>query len=333
MTKAVTGIVIAMITAVFGLPALLLTSIGGSGANACANIDAPGIAPSEANLVNTAWDADQLAIAETIVSVGITKKVPRWGWTIALAVAMQESRLRNLPHLGGRNNYDSIGVFQQRPSQGWGTAEQISQPAYQAEKFYDKLLSIPDWDTMPLAQAAQAVQISAFPDAYAKWEPEAVQVVDAISDAVLVCSTLGLAVPAPRNSDGSWPQEQCNIRPDPTTGAGCVTPRLLHLVQEAKVAGFPRPSCYRIDDHGEHPTGQACDWMMTAGGEATGAEKTRGDAMAAWAIANADRLGIRYVIWFRMIWTDDEGWHAYSNAWGGNDPYGWHTNHVHISIR
>ena len=67
------------------------------------------------------------------------------------------------------------------------------------------------------------------------------------------------------------------------------------------------------------------------GGEATGAQKAHGDAMAAWAVANAANLGIRYVIWFRMIWTDDEGWHAYNNPFGGDDPSGWHTNHVHIS--
>jgi hypothetical protein len=73
--------------------------------------------------------------------------------------------------------------------------------------------------------------------------------------------------------------------------------------------------------------------MVTSGGDATGAQKARGDAMAAWAVANAEQLGIMYVIWFRMIWTDDgRGWHAYVNPYGGDDPSGWHTNHVHISM-
>jgi hypothetical protein len=142
----------------------------------------------------------------------------------------------------------------------------------------------------------------------------------------------GSAEPAPRDPDGSWPEEGCSIRPDPTTGKGCVTPRLLHLIQQADAAGFPKPGCYRVDDHGEHPKGRACDWMMTAGGVASGAQKARGDAMAKWAVANADGLAITYVIWFRMIWTQAEGWHAYNNPWGGDDPSGWHTNHVHISI-
>jgi len=142
----------------------------------------------------------------------------------------------------------------------------------------------------------------------------------------------GNAEPAPRNPDGSWPEQSCSIQPDPTTGTGCITPRTLHLVQQTTAAGFGKPGCYRVDDHGEHPGGRACDWMMTSGGEATGAQKTRGDAMAAWAVANADRLAITYVIWYRMIWTPAEGWHPYTNPWGGDDPSGWHTNHVHISV-
>jgi hypothetical protein len=145
--------------------------------------------------------------------------------------------------------------------------------------------------------------------------------------------TVGAAEPAPRNADGSWPYESCSLRPDPTTGTGCVTPRLLHLVRQATTAGFPKPSCYRIDDHGEHPKGRACDWMMTTGGEASGPQKTYGDAMAAWTVANADRLAIQYIIWFRQIWTPSEGWHLYNNPWGGNDPSGWHTNHIHISVQ
>jgi murein DD-endopeptidase MepM/ murein hydrolase activator NlpD len=86
---------------------------------------------------------------------------------------MQESGLRNLPS-GDR---DSVGLFQQRPSQGWGTIDQLQDPAYAAGKFYERLLTIPDWHTMTLTDAAQAVQRSAFPDAYAKWEDDAAALV------------------------------------------------------------------------------------------------------------------------------------------------------------
>ena len=110
------------------------------------------------------WDAEQLANARTIVSVGAERRIPPRGQVIALATAMQESTLRNLA--GG--DRDSIGLFQQRPSQGWGTPAQISNPVYAAGKFYDKLATISGWQSMPLTEAAQAVQGSAYPDAYAK---------------------------------------------------------------------------------------------------------------------------------------------------------------------
>ena len=102
---------------------------------------------------------------------------------------MQESGLRNLPFLGDRNDHDSIGVFQQRPSQGWGTVEQLSKPAYQAGKFYDKLLTVPAWQSMPLTRAAQTVQASAFPDAYAKWTDDALHLVEQLTSGLTDCAT------------------------------------------------------------------------------------------------------------------------------------------------
>jgi hypothetical protein len=95
---------------------------------------------------------------------------------IAVATAMQESGLRNLR--GG--DRDSIGLFQQRPSQGWGTRKQLADPAYQTRKFYDKLVKIDGWQKMRLTEAAQAVQISAFPEAYAKHTVAATGLVDSL---------------------------------------------------------------------------------------------------------------------------------------------------------
>jgi hypothetical protein len=90
---------------------------------------------------------------------------------------MQESELRNPP--GGPD--DSIGLFQQRPSQGWGTPAPLADADYAAITFFQALLKVPGWQTMALADAAQAVQKSAFPDAYARWEPEATVVCAATS--------------------------------------------------------------------------------------------------------------------------------------------------------
>jgi LysM repeat protein len=114
--------------------------------------------------------------ASTIVSVGRSLGVSDYGLVVALATAMQESGLRNLAY-GDR---DSVGLFQQRPSKGWGTVEQILSPTYAARAFFlgvnddtPGLVDIGGWKLMTVTQAAQAVQVSAHPNAYAQWEKSA----------------------------------------------------------------------------------------------------------------------------------------------------------------
>jgi hypothetical protein len=122
--------------------------------------------------------AAQAANAATIIRVGQHMHVPKRGWVIAIATALQESGLRNLDY-GDR---DSLGLFQQRPSAGWGTPAQIMTPTYAAQKFYQALLRVPGWQTMPITQAAQAVQHSAYPNAYATQEAHATAIVNAFTD-------------------------------------------------------------------------------------------------------------------------------------------------------
>jgi hypothetical protein len=112
---------------------------------------------------------EQTQNAATIAAVGIRRNVPDQAITIALATALQESKLENLS--GG--DRDSVGLFQQRPSMGWGTAKQISNPRYAAGKFYSALLHVSGWQRMSLTEAAQEVQRSGAPDAYQKWAAEA----------------------------------------------------------------------------------------------------------------------------------------------------------------
>ncbi|MBO0870781.1 MAG: M23 family metallopeptidase, partial [Micromonosporaceae bacterium] len=107
---------------------------------------------------------------------------PPRGWVIAVATALQESSLHNLGNLGPHNDHDSLGLFQQRPSQGWGTPAQVMDPAYASRRFYQKLLTVPGWQSLPLTEAAQAVQRSAFPDAYAKHEPLATLIVNTLAN-------------------------------------------------------------------------------------------------------------------------------------------------------
>jgi hypothetical protein len=143
----------------------------------------------------------------------------------------------------------------------------------------------------------------------------------------------GSATPAPRNPDGSWPRESCSVK-DPTT-SGCLTPRTLHALQEARKAGFTHfTACFRSGGSGEHPLGRACDYAANVSGfqnyAATGADKAYGDRLASWLLANADRLAVLYVIWYRQIWMPATGWRTYH---GDGTPAGDHVNHVHMSIQ
>jgi hypothetical protein len=114
-------------------------------------------------------DLEQAANATTIAAVGKRMGLPDHAVTVALAASLQESKLYNLP--GG--DLDSVGLFQQRPSQGWGSPSQILVPKYAATAFYSHLAQVAGWQTMSVTDAAQAVQRSAAPNAYAAWEPEA----------------------------------------------------------------------------------------------------------------------------------------------------------------
>ena len=112
---------------------------------------------------------DQATNATTITAVGKRLGLPDHAVTVGLAAALQESNLHNLAH-GDR---DSLGLFQQRPSQGWGTAAQVMDPAYAAEAFYTHLAQVNGWESLSVTKAVQAVQRSGAPDAYARWESEA----------------------------------------------------------------------------------------------------------------------------------------------------------------
>lgn len=138
----------------------------------------------------TAWDAEQLENARIIHGVAVSRDLPTRAAVIAIATAMQESTLHNYGHLGENNDHDSLGLFQQRPSAGWGTPEEIMDPVYATNAFLDKLIEIDGWETLPLTVAAQKVQVSAYPDAYAKWEPDAVDLVASFGSGV-PCVALG----------------------------------------------------------------------------------------------------------------------------------------------
>ncbi|WP_157751247.1 hypothetical protein [Actinoplanes derwentensis] len=133
----------------------------------------------------------QMNNAAVIVRVAQKRKLPRRAMLVAMMTGLQESSLRNLanptvagslslPHEDSGDNFDSLGVFQQRPSQGWGSVKELMTPSYAAGAFYEKLVEIDDWESKDLGEAAQAVQRSGVPDGYDKHEDRAAEVVDAL---------------------------------------------------------------------------------------------------------------------------------------------------------
>ncbi|RQX17031.1 hypothetical protein DDE19_12810 [Micromonospora ureilytica] len=120
---------------------------------------------------------EQTANVKAIIAATKKAGLPERAAVISIATSLQESKLENLGHLGDMNDHDSLGLFQQRPSSGWGTPEQITDPAYSTTAFLKGLKQVDGWQDMPLTQAAQTVQVSAYPDAYAQWEQQAADLV------------------------------------------------------------------------------------------------------------------------------------------------------------
>ena len=171
LTRALAGVLVTVLAVLVLFNAALTAILGGGGGTwACHTNDAT-------TATDLPLDAEQTDIAATILAVARDLDLPERAAIIALAAALQESGLRNLHH-GDR---DSLGVFQQRPSQGWGTTpagptdhrtptHRILDPTHAATEFYRALLAVPGWADLAVTDAAQRVQRSAFPGAYAKWE-------------------------------------------------------------------------------------------------------------------------------------------------------------------
>jgi len=215
-------------------------------------------------------DPAQTANAATIAAVGKREGMSDHAVTIALAAAYQESRLMNLDY----GDADSVGLFQQRPSQGWGTPAQLQNPRYAAASFYQALTKVQGWPTMEVTDAAQHVQRSAAPDAYAQWEPQArllAQVLTGEVPAGLACrfalaSRSGFA--AASGSEGR-------------SGPATVTPtRALGVTMAAELG---------------------------PGSVDTEVPEARGWTVAAWLVAHARSYQINEVTFAGRRWTPSSG--------------------------
>ncbi|MEY9843963.1 heavy metal transporter [Streptacidiphilus sp. MAP5-3] len=239
-------------------------------------------------------DLDQMENASTIAAVATARNLPERAVTISLATAMQESQLVNLN--GG--DRDSIGLFQQRPSQGWGTPQQIADPVYATNRFLDKLVQIPGYAQLPLTQAAQDVQHSAYPDAYAQHEADATTLSGALTGRVqagLSCTVdgVGAASAGTGTSDVS----------------AALSKDFGHVVSTTPLGAAGASSS---DSSGASPSGPTQDRLdVQVHGGAYPTE--HGWAVAQWAVAHAKDLHITGVTYAGKAWTadaSDKGWVA-----------------------
>ncbi|WP_306317946.1 MULTISPECIES: heavy metal transporter [unclassified Streptomyces] len=227
------------------------------------------------------FTSEQAVNAATIAAVGTSRGMPERAVTIALATALQESGLRNIEH-GDR---DSLGLFQQRPTKGWGTAEQIMDPAYASERFYAHLEKIPGYSRLPLTAAAQRVQLSGYPQAYAKHEPDAT---------LLAASLTGRAAAS----------LTCEGRPGGGAGARAGDPARVKAAlardfgRGVAPAAGPGKSSVRV------PVPAAVD-------SAEDGERQRGWELAQWAVANSSALRIERVSYAGREWTAGESGHKW----------------------
>ncbi|MEV0700071.1 M23 family metallopeptidase [Saccharopolyspora sp. NPDC050389] len=171
ITTVLVGALAVIVLAAVAVSGVAATLFSGGGATTCT--------PTDSATAGHGFGPDQITNAATIVAIGKQMNVPERGWVIALVTAIQESRLRNLDH-GDR---DSLGLFQQRPSQGWGSADQVMNTTYSTTQFYRHLLGVPGWQRMTINDAAQAVQRSGYPHEYAQHEPAARQLLGSVHDA------------------------------------------------------------------------------------------------------------------------------------------------------
>jgi hypothetical protein len=222
-------------------------------------------------------DGDQMANAATIAAVGIRAGLPERALTVALATALQESKLRNL----SSGDRDSIGLFQQRPSQGWGRPDQLADPRFAARRFYSALKKVRGWQTMRITEAAQRVQRSAYPEAYQRWTAEA----DLLAAALV--GRLGRAVTCTK------------VGAPPMQG---------ELAAQALTAAV------RLD-WGEISTGTADDVL---GLVLTAADTRGGWQYAHWLVAHSTEKSVKSVRYDDQLWTSTSGkWTQVNRAGAG----------------
>ena len=271
---------------------------------------------------------EQAENAALITALSVQRGMPARAATIALATAYQESKLYNV-ETGDR---DSLGLFQQRPSQGWGTAEEILDPYHATNAFYDALAQVAGYETMPVTEAAQEVQRSAYPGAYADHE----------ADARVLASALTGNSPRAFHCVVEADQPQAGDR---LTSSG-LTRRADAVRRDLGVAfgsltlgGFAPGGVQEGHQKGStHYEGRAIDIFVRP---ISKDNKRRGWAIASYLVSQADRLALDHVIFDGRIWSaggrSEDGWRDYAPDVPGSASSETrkileHRDHVHVDV-
>ncbi len=268
-------------------------------------------------------DPDQAEHAGLITAIAVARGLPARAASIALATAYQESGLRNLD--GG--DRDSLGLFQQRPSQGWGEPEQILDPTYATNAFYDALMRVDGYQAMEITVAAQEVQRSGFPTAYADHEKDARTLASALT---------GNSPRAFSCRIGGEPEGTSDELVDSglTDRAEQVRQAVAELFDDQPLGGFAPGGVTTGHMEGSaHYEGRAVDVFVRP---VNPTNRVRGWAIAHYLVSQADQLDVRTVIFDDRIWTanrSDEGWRDYDPpARSGDRAILEHRDHVHVDV-
>ncbi|MFI6548915.1 heavy metal transporter [Streptomyces prunicolor] len=251
------------------------------------------------------FSQEQTMNAATIAAVGTGRGMPERAVTIALATALQESQLVNIQH----GDLDSLGLFQQRPSQGWGTKKEILDPTYAAGVFYEHLSKVDDYQQLPLTVAAQRVQRSGYPEAYAKHEPEA----------TLLSAALTGQAAATLTCQGLPDSAQTAVGPD-AVRAALVRDFGRTVLKEtgAEVTASGSASKGTSKAKAESTPSPSASASASGGSSTvtlpvrTGSTRT-GWQLAHWAVANSSELHIERVSYAGREWaagSADDPWHS-----------------------
>ena len=270
-------------------------------------------------------DLEQAENAALITAISVERGLPARAASIALATAYQESKLYNIDY-GDR---DSVGLFQQRPSQGWGTVAQLMDPVYATNAFFDALQHVDGYETMAITVAAQEVQRSAFPDAYADHEQDGRALASALtgnSPRALWCDVPGDAGEASDEIDESGLVDRASVvRRDLEARFGPLS-----------LGGFEPGGVSSGHMEGSaHYEGRAIDVFFRP---INADNRKRGWAMASYLVANADRLEVRTIIFDDRIWhagsRSGDGWTDYRvpSSSGGDQAILEHRDHVHVDV-